>query len=92
MSRRGAAASGHGVARVRKGTGCRWIAAAAFLGCHSIRVNAAGGKAFASEMKETSQVTKVGGNGSSSHARLRAFTRSRTITLGSSRSLECSWP
>ncbi|HET6639382.1 MAG TPA: porin [Gemmatimonadota bacterium] len=31
MSRRGAAASGHGVARVRKGTGCRWIAAAALV-------------------------------------------------------------
>ncbi len=43
-------------------------------------------------MNDTSQVTNVGVNGSSSQASRRAFTRSTTVTRGSTRSRSCSWP
>ena len=44
----------------------------------------AGGSAMRTEMKETSQTTSCGGNGSSASA--RAFVRSSTVTRGSPRS------
>ena len=52
----------------------------------------AGGNALSRPMKDTSQVRKVGRNGSSSRLSPRTFVRSRTVTRGSSRSFGWSWP
>ena len=50
------------------------------------------GRTFSSEMKETSITARSGVSGSASGRRWRMLVRSRTVTRGSLRSFQASWP